>query len=88
MRGIGPRRFLAAAGQTLLLAFSTSSSSAVMPSTIQTARRFGVPAEIANIVIPVGATMNMAGTALYQSVAILFLAQLAGVELTHARRCW
>lgn len=80
--GITPRRFLEAAGGNLLLAFSTSSSSAVMPVTIQTARRLGVPEGIANLVVPLGATMNMAGTALYQSVAILFMAQLAGVELT------
>ncbi len=80
--GIAPQRFLAVAGGNLLLAFSTSSSSAVMPVTIQTARRLGVPEEIANLVVPLGATMNMAGTALYQAVAILFMAQLAGVELT------
>ncbi|WP_305096740.1 dicarboxylate/amino acid:cation symporter [Croceibacterium aestuarii] len=78
---IGPGRFLARAGQTLVLAFSTSSSSAVMPGTIQTARRFGVPDRVASMVVPIGATMNMAGTALYQSVAILFLAQISGIEL-------
>jgi Na+/H+-dicarboxylate symporter len=80
--GIGPRSFVKKAGGTLLLAFSTSSSSAVMPMTIQTARRLGVPEATANLVVPLGATMNMAGTALYQSVAILFLAQLAGIELS------
>lgn len=79
---ITPLRFVTAAGSNLLLAFSTSSSSAVMPVTIQTARQLGVPESIANLVVPLGATMNMAGTALYQAVAILFLAQLAGVELT------
>jgi Na+/H+-dicarboxylate symporter len=82
---VGPLSFLKAAGSNLLLAFSTSSSSAVMPITIQTAREFGVPSNIANLVVPLGATMNMAGTALYQAVAILFLAQLAGVELTAAQ---
>jgi Na+/H+-dicarboxylate symporter len=82
---VGPRRFLKTAGSNLLLAFSTSSSSAVMPITIQTAREFGVPPNIANLVVPLGATMNMAGTALYQAVAILFLAQLSGVELTGAQ---
>ncbi|MCL6251393.1 dicarboxylate/amino acid:cation symporter [Altererythrobacter sp. KTW20L] len=79
--GHGLGTFLQAAGQNLLLAFSTSSSSAVMPTTIQAARRLGVPEPVANLVVPVGATMNMAGTALYQSVAILFLAQMAGVDL-------
>lgn len=79
---VTPVRFVKAAGSNLLLAFSTSSSSAVMPVTIQTARKLGVPENIANLVVPLGATMNMAGTALYQAVAILFLAQLAGVDLT------
>ncbi|MFN3953890.1 MAG: dicarboxylate/amino acid:cation symporter [Pararhodobacter sp.] len=83
--GVGVVRFMQAAGGNLLLAFSTSSSSAVMPVTIQTARRLGVPEGIANLVVPLGATMNMAGTALYQALAILFLAQLAGVELSGAQ---
>jgi len=82
--GTGMRAFLATAGPNLLLAFSTSSSSAVMPSTIQTARKLNVPDNVASLVIPVGATMNMAGTALYQSVAILFLAQMADVNLNGA----
>lgn len=79
--GTSLRAFMKAAGQNLLLAFSTSSSSAVMPSTIQAARRLNVPEQVASLVVPVGATMNMAGTALYQSVAILFLAQMSGVDL-------
>ena len=82
MGSISPLRFVRTAGGNLLLAFSTSSSSAVMPVTIQTSRQLGVPPNIANLVVPLGATMNMAGTALYQAVAILFLAQLAGIELT------
>jgi len=85
LAGLMPWRFLQVAGGNLLLAFSTSSSSAVMPVTIQTARRLGVPESVAGLVVPLGATMNMAGTALYQAVAILFLAQLAGVELTGAQ---
>lgn len=84
--GVGPLAFLRAAGGNLLLAFSTSSSSAVMPVTIDTAvNRLHVPASIGNLVVPLGATMNMAGTALYQSVAILFLAQMSGVDLTTAQ---
>lgn len=79
--GINPVRFVKEAGGTLLLAFSTSSSSAIMPMTIATAKRLGVPDGVSNLVVPLGATMNMAGTALYQSVAILFLAQMAGIEL-------
>lgn len=80
---VSPFAFLKSAAANLLLAFSTSSSSAVMPVTLDTAiKRFGVPPATANIVVPLGATMNMAGTALYQSVAILFLAQLAGIDLS------
>lgn len=79
---IGPITFFKKAGETLLLAFSTSSSSAVMPSTVQSAKKLGVPREVANLVAPLGATMNMAGTALYQSIAILFLAQMSGIELS------
>ena len=79
---VQPFTFLKDAAGTLLLAFSTSSSSAIMPMTMSTARIMGTPSAIANIVVPLGATMNMAGTALYQSVAILFLAQMAGVELS------
>ena len=82
--GLDLRSFVRIAGPNLLLAFSTSSSSAVMPSTIQTARQLHVPDEVANLVIPLGATMNMAGTALYQSIAILFLAQISGVDLSLA----
>lgn len=80
-----PWDFFSRSGGTLLLAFSTSSSSAIMPMTIATARRMGVAEAVANLVVPLGATMNMAGTALYQSVAILFLAQLSGIELSLAQ---
>lgn len=63
-------------------AFSTSSSNATLPTTLATAQQeFKVPAEIAGFVIPLGATMNMNGTALFEGVLVLFLAQVSGVEL-------
>jgi len=66
-----------------LLAFSTSSSAAVMPMSIQTVEeQFGVEAKIAELVIPLGVTMNMAGTAVYQGIAVIFLAQMSGIELS------
>ena len=78
-----PFRFLRDIRDPVLLAFSTSSSSAVMPLSIDTAvRKLGVSESTASLVIPLGATINMAGTALYQSVAIIFLAQVSGVALT------
>ncbi|MEJ2131700.1 MAG: dicarboxylate/amino acid:cation symporter, partial [Gammaproteobacteria bacterium] len=68
--------------EVLLLAFSTSSSAAVMPLSIKTAQEtLGIRPSVAQFVIPLGATINMNGTALYQAVAASFLAQVFGVEL-------
>ncbi len=80
--GTPPLRFLRAAREPLLLAFSTSSSAAVMPVTLTTVvGKLGVHANIARFVIPLGTTINMGGTALYQGVAALFLAQVYGVDI-------
>lgn len=77
-----PLAFLSAAREVMLLAFSTSSSAAVMPLSIKTAEeKLGVDPSIAQFVIPLGATINMNGTALYQGVATVFLAQVFGVDL-------
>ena len=80
--GIKPLAFARSVAPVQLLAFSTSSSAAVMPLSMETAiKELGVPAPIAGVMIPLGATMNMAGTALYQAAAISFLAQISGIEL-------
>ncbi len=79
---LSPARFYRGCRTLILTAFSTSSSSATMPTTIRTAvEEFGAPKEIAGFVMPLGATMNMNGTALFEGVSVLFLAQVAGVEL-------
>lgn len=68
-----------------LTAFSTSSSSATMPVNIRTLeKRFGVPGPIANFSVPLGMTINMDGTALFEVVAALFIAQVAGVDISLA----
>jgi Na+/H+-dicarboxylate symporter len=78
----GPFTFIQSIRDVLLLAFSTSSSAAVMPLSIKTAEeKIGVRPSISQFVIPLGATINMNGTALYQSIAAVFLAQVFGVEL-------
>ena len=78
-----PLDFLRGARDVLLLAFSTSSSATVMPLSIKTAEQeFGVRPSISQFVIPLGATINMNGTALYQSVATVFLAQVYGIDLS------
>ena len=67
----------------LLTVFSTSSSSATLPVTIDCAtNRAGIPKRIANFILPLGATVNMDGTALYEAVAALFIAQAYGMDLT------
>ncbi len=77
-----PLQFLKAIREVQLLAFSTSSSAAVMPLSIHTAEeKLGVRPSTAQFVIPLGATINMNGTALYQGVATIFLAQVFGVDL-------
>jgi Na+/H+-dicarboxylate symporter len=80
-----PLGFLKSITDVQLLAFSTSSSAAVMPLSIQTAdTKLDIRPSISQFVIPLGATINMGGTALYQGVATMFLAQAFGVELSTA----
>lgn len=77
--------YLSSIRELLLLAFSTSSSAAVMPMSLETCEdRLGIRPSIARLVLPLGATVNMTGTALYQAVATVFLAQLFGIELNAA----
>ncbi len=79
---VGVRAFVGAIREVLLLAFSTSSSAAVMPLSLTTAeQKLRVRMSIARFVVPLGSTINMGGTALYQAVATLFLAQAFQVEI-------
>jgi DAACS family dicarboxylate/amino acid:cation (Na+ or H+) symporter len=81
--GISPREFFKRTRSLIVTAFSTSSSNATLPTTIRTAQEeFGVPKEVAGFVLPLGATMNMNGTALFEGMTVLFLAQVFGVELS------
>tara|TARA_R110002096_G_scaffold204341_4_gene389860 strand:- start:10948 stop:12348 length:1401 start_codon:yes stop_codon:yes gene_type:complete len=77
-----PFAFIRATRELLLLAFSTSSSAAVMPLSIKTAeQQLAVRPSVAQFVIPLGATINMNGTALYQGAATVFLAQVYGIDI-------
>lgn len=81
--GISPLVFYRKARSMMVTAFSTSSSNATLPTTIRTAEQsFGVPSPIAGFVLPLGATMNMNGTALFEGMTVLFLAQVFGIDLT------
>jgi len=84
---VTPWAFFKGAREALVTAFATSSSSATMPVTLRcTEKNLKVPQEITGFVVPLGATLNMDGTALYEAAAALFIANLAGVELTIAQQ--
>lgn len=75
--------FFKAIRPAMLLGFSTSSSSATLPVTMERVENnLGVDEEVASFVLPVGATINMDGTSLYQAVAAVFIAQALGMDLT------
>jgi DAACS family dicarboxylate/amino acid:cation (Na+ or H+) symporter len=81
--GVSPWAFLKKMRPVMVTAFSTSSSAATLPTTIEVAERdLGVPPQIAGFVLPLGATMNMNGTALFEGITCVFLAQVFGVELS------
>jgi DAACS family dicarboxylate/amino acid:cation (Na+ or H+) symporter len=81
--GRSPREFFRKAKIVMLTAFSTSSSNATLPTTMRVAQEdMGIPREIAGFTLPLGATMNMNGTSLFEGATVLFLAQVFGVHLT------
>jgi Na+/H+-dicarboxylate symporter len=82
-----PLRFWRGAREALITAFATSSSSATLPVTLRCVEQhLHVKRDIAGFVVPLGATLNMDGTALYEAVAALFIANLAGIELNLAQQ--
>ena len=86
MRVFGKRtvkQFFKAAAPVQMLAFTTSSSAATLPLTMErTQKHLGVSEEVSSFVLPVGVTINMDGTSCYQAVAAVFLAQVLGLDLT------
>lgn len=83
--GMAPLTFYRKARLPMLTAFSTASSSATLPTTIRAAEEgLGVPREISGFVLPLGATLNMNGTAFFEAITVVFLAQAFGVELSLA----
>lgn len=80
--GMNPRWFFKGIAPAQLVAFSTSSSNATLPVTMEACEEnLGVSEEVSAFVLPLGATINMDGTALYQGVATIFIAQVYGLEL-------
>jgi len=82
-----PREFFRQIKDVLITAFSTSSSSATLPAALAAARdRLGIAPSTAGFVLPLGTTMNMSGTALYEGCVVLFVAQVFGVHLDFAQQ--
>lgn len=82
MTGMTPVKFWKGAREALITAFATSSSAATMPITLRCVEQhLHVKPDVAGFVIPLGTTMNMDGTALYEAIAALFVANLVGIEL-------
>ena len=81
--GVAPGAFFRHAELPMITAFATASSSATLPTTIRSAEDLlDVPPEVAGFVLPLGATMNMNGTAFFISITVVFLAQAFGIPLS------
>ncbi len=82
-----PWRYFLNMGQALATAFTTASSSATLPFTMECVQQKNkVDSRAASFVLPLGATINMDGTALYEAVAALFIAQISGIDLTFGQQ--
>ncbi len=79
---MSPLKFLKGVKEAAMFVFATCSSVATIPINLKCTKKLGVSDEIANFVIPFGAVMNMNGTAIYEAVAVIFTAQVYGIELT------
>lgn len=81
--GISPIKFFKEMRPVMLIAFSTSSSNATLPENMRVCRdEIGVPKEVVSFSLPLGATVNMDGTAIYQGISAMFIAQVFGMPLT------
>lgn len=81
--GVAPLRFWSRIREVIVTAFSTSSSNATLPTSLVVAERnLLLPPQVAGFVLPLGATMNMNGTALFEGVTVLFVAQVFGIDLS------
>ncbi len=84
-RGIGPIELFRGIGEALIVALSTSSSAATLPVTTRCVEEnLHVPRSVSSFVLPLGATVNMDGTALYEAIAAVFVANIYGMELSLA----
>ena len=83
--GISPLKFYKEMAPAITFAFSSASSVGTLPLNMECTKRLGVPKEISSFVLPLGATINMDGTAIYQGVCAVFIAACYGIDLTFAQ---
>ena len=82
LSGMSPIAFFKGLAPAMLTAFTTTSSNATLPINIECCNKMGAESEISSFVLPLGATINMDGTAIYQAVAAVFIACCYGIDLT------
>lgn len=84
--GLSPLRFFRAMSEPMLFAFSSAISVGTLPFNMDATQQLGARKEVSSFVLPLGATINMDGTAIYQGVCAIFIAQIFGIELTIAQQ--
>ena len=84
--GLSPFRFFQHMSEPMLFAFSSASSVGTLPFNMEATRHLGARKEISSFVLPLGATINMDGTAIYQGVCAIFIAEIFGIDLTIAQQ--
>ena len=80
--GVSPLKFFAYMAPAMMMAFSSASSVGTLPFTLECSERLGARREVSSFVLPLGATINMDGTAIYQGVCAIFIATAFGIELS------
>ena len=84
---VGFGKFVKGIWPAMIVAFTTTSSAATLPVTVECSNDMGADPEISSFVLPLGATINMDGTAIYQGVAAIFIASCYGIDLTLGQMC-
>ena len=82
MGGLSPLKFFKGMSPAMIFAFSSASSVGTLPLTLECSEKLGADREVASFVLPLGATINMDGTAIYQGVCAIFIASCFGIDLT------
>ena len=84
---MGPLTFFKGQMRAMAFAFASASSVGTLPINMECSKKLGVRSEVSSFVLPLGATINMDGTAIYQGVCAIFIAQVFGIDLTIGQQC-